>query len=424
MIKKIMVLFIGICYLTGYNAYSDIVGSDSSLSVRSFYTFPAKSSTANRIASLVIAKDGFALQNSSTSLIFDSLFPVSGTITLNNGTLILNRDLIFHNNSRLQNLGTIVGNNHIVSLSQSITSIPANAPIFSDTKLVLHNDVTLTGITTFTGMCSIEGNGHKLILGNAGTIHINGQLLVHNLTIDGIADKKIKCMNDTSLLILDDATWIQKADATFYLGAFQCRNNVLFKGNSSFSYQSRKTSVIKSQSTLQLDRGFTFNYDPIRSSSKKLLAFEDKSSSLILNGATLHANAIGLNLRVGSLFISGDSFLSSEVQSNDQNAESGITLGNGVDQASDMTCAITAGARLTLTHGVMNYKNMMQSSWTMENSVSMLHLGTHTILRLYNTMNLGYGIALCEDDVIIARKAEAHILGNVSAINNLFFTQL
>jgi len=423
--KRISILCIGILSCVGGQSYCDVIGSDNDVSLLSTYIFPAKPTKPNRIAAFGLAQGGFVLQNSSTSLIFDSAFPVSGLISLNNGTLILNRDLIFTNPAVLLNWGNIIGNSHTISLSSSMSSIPTTAALFQDTQLVLNNDVTLSGVITFSGISSIEGNGYKLALGSIGAINIAGQLLLHDVVLDGVVGANVKCINDNSSLILDKTTWIQKGDFKFLTGAFQCRNEVIFKGAATFTYQTLKTSLINANATLLLDSGFTFNYDPIRLASKTLLAFADETSLLILNGATLHTTTTGLNLTKGSMLVDGDSVLSSELKITGTSiVDNGITLGDGIQASSDFACNITTGARLRISQGSLNYKNILSSSWLMENGLSTLNLGAHTTLRLYNTINLGFGIAVCDDNVTIARAPLAQLLGNISAGNNLVFAQI
>ncbi|MDR3550322.1 MAG: hypothetical protein P4L31_02830 [Candidatus Babeliales bacterium] len=423
--KRISYFIMGMLCCLCRDTYCDVIGSDTMVSLLATYTFPVKPTKPNRIASFGLVENGFTLQSSATSLIFDSVFPVSGPIALNGGTLILTRDLIFANPASLLSWGNVTGNNQTISLSPSMSSISTTAVTFQDTKLILNNDVTFSSVTTFSGNCSIEGNGYKLTLGSIGAINIFGQLLLHDVVLDGVVGGNVKCLNDNALLILDQTTWIQKGNYTFSTGAFQCRNEVIFRGAATFTYQTLKTSVINADASLLLDSGFTFNYDPIRLASKALFAFVDATSLLILNGATLHTTTTGLNLTKGSMIVGGDSVLSSDLQTTGSIiVDNGITLGDGLQASSDFACNITTGAHLRLDTGSLNYKNLLSSSWLMESSLSTLNLGAYTTLRLYDTLNLGFGIALCDDNVTIARASNAQLLGNVSAGNNLVFTQI
>jgi len=78
----------------------------------------------DRIAGFALLQAGFKLSNNSVSAIFDSFFPVMGTIELEGGTISLSKDLIFHDVSTFQTLGNITGNNNKMELSPSMGTIP------------------------------------------------------------------------------------------------------------------------------------------------------------------------------------------------------------------------------------------------------------------------------------------------------------
>lgn len=402
-----------------------VFGSDTAIqAAQPFFTFPS-GQTNNRLANYGWAANGFAIANATTSAEFDSVFPVSGPIQLNGGTLTLNRDLLFNNTTILQGMGAIVGQTHMMTLGSTTTGLPSSKS-FQDTTLVLNSDITLTSAITFTGTCTIEGNGHQLILGSVGGIKVgnNSTLQLHNVVVNGVAGSNVQCLNDSSLLILNDTSCIFSSNATFTLGAFQCRNDVEFVGPHTFAYQSLKTSLIMSNAMLILDQGFTFSYDATRSASKTFFQFNDETASMFLNGATLHATTTGLNLTHGTLIARGDCGLSSEIKKvHSAIIDNGITIGDGTS-ADDFAIIIQAGSQLLVSTGSINYYNVNAASWLMENSLSTLHMGPSTTLRLYQTLNLGTGLALCENGVTIARKSAAQLLGNTTAVGNLFFAQL
>lgn len=420
-------LVIGFLFTSHCQMWATIIGSDfNTQAAQPHFTFQQGQSN-NRLANYAWTPNGFSLADAFTSAIFDSTFPVSGLIQLNGGTLILNRDLIFNNTTTLKSLGTIIGQGHILSLPQNVASLPSSTRTFQDTKIYLNNNLALSSSITFTGSCFIEGNGHQLILGSNAELKVgnNSTLVLHNVILNRIRGTNVRCLNDTALLILDNSSWIQSDDTTFLVGALQFRNNVIMAGNSRFSYQTLKTSLVTSQANLLLDHGFTFSYDPVRLASKTLLQFSDSSSSLVLNSATIHANAVGLNLTRGSLIIKGSSTLASEIKTIGSSViDQGITLGDGLSAISDCSTIITPGARLNISQGSLNYNNTLSNSWIMENNAASLNMGKSTTLRLYKTLNLGLGVALCDELVKVARVPVAQLLGSVSAIGDLFFVQL
>ena len=151
--KKIKMIFCVALIVSCCNLRPDVIGSDTSPSTQPFFLFPDAPIVANRIANYAWMQGGFGLQSSAANLLFDSVFPVSGMIALNGGTLTLNRDFMLSNTTIIQSLGDIVGNGHTLSLSPSITWLPPQAAQFSNIKLVLNSDVTINSHITFAGSC-------------------------------------------------------------------------------------------------------------------------------------------------------------------------------------------------------------------------------------------------------------------------------
>jgi hypothetical protein len=421
--KKMSIIFLWM--LTCFHVTQPVVkGSDVSVETLDFFTFPVNQSD-NRLANYGWAQAGFALENSSTNAIFDSVFPVSGTLQLNGGTLTLNRDLTFNNTTTIQGLGIVIGNNHMLSMSQSCTVLPANTQKFQDTKIFLNNNVSLSSPVTFSGACLIKGNGHRLILGLNGSIIANGTLLLQDVIIQGVSGTNVRCSTPGSLLILDNSTWIQTANCSFSTGAFQCRNEVNFKGDGKIlAYRTNQTSVIGSNSSVLFDSGFTFSYDPA-SSSASLLSFVDKSSQLILHNSLLHTSTVGIKLTKGSLFVCGDSaFASATRQVGETLVDNGITFGDGVSATNDFAGNVSAGSRLRVNQGSLHYKNLNASSWRMENNVSQLYMNQQTRLNLYNSLNLRDGVGIFGSNAVLARVNQAQFIGSVNALGNLIFEQL
>lgn len=121
--KMVMVLFllIGIQYST--HMFAVVIGSTSAVSVESFYTFPTGDDD-NQIIGFAWLNSGFALQDALTTCTFGGVFPVSGTLNLNGGTLTLGQDLILHNIINMQGLGNIVGGGYAMDLCYSVSFFP------------------------------------------------------------------------------------------------------------------------------------------------------------------------------------------------------------------------------------------------------------------------------------------------------------
>ena len=182
------------------------------------------------------------------------------------------------------------------------------------------------------GHCAINGNGHSINVANGEMIVASASdLTLFSVKLSSISGSKIRCQDDTSKLILQDAMWTQDGSTTFTSGALLFMNKVTMGGNATFAYQSSQTSTVLAESILQLDEDFTFSYDPIVVASKQLFAFEDETSVLCLNGGSLHATTTGLVLTNGCLFVQENSFISSEVVQTDVfNYDQGITFGDEI----------------------------------------------------------------------------------------------
>lgn len=418
--KRLVFSFVSCVLFFSHVSHPDVYGSDVAVSALPAIVAPAAPIIPNRIAYFGWTQNGFTLTNSATSLLFDSVFPVSGNVQMNGGTLTLNRDLIFNNLALLQGFGSVIGDAHVLSLSPSINSLPLDAQSFDNTRIVMNSDLSLKSAITFsstgTGYCSIQGNGHVLTLAGGSSMLITGTLHLHNVIIEGIVGTNIQCTTDASVLALDSVTWIQSDTFTFGTGSFQCENNVAIKGaGTAFVYQSNQPSLINADASLILDTGVTFSYAPINSTNKSLLGFTDASSFLVLNGATLQTTTTGIALTKGSLLVQGDSFISTPTVSTP------ITFGDGALVVNDMHVTIAACGRLKLSSGAVNYRNLSSGSWIMENSVSIFELGYGTILRLYETMNLGIGIAVFDDATILQRVVTAHLLGSIQTLGTTTF---
>ncbi|MDR3551090.1 MAG: hypothetical protein P4L31_06785, partial [Candidatus Babeliales bacterium] len=253
-----------------------------------------------------------------------------------------------------------------------------------------------------------------------GSLVVSGILTLQNVILQGISGSNVQLLDDTSVLKLDNVTWIQDGNVTFTHGSLVVDNLVTMQGPWTFAYQTSVASMINQNGTLALDAGFTFSYDP-SSASQTLLSFNDATSQLLLNGATLHATLPGLLLTNGSLLVISDSIFSSETELvGTTTIDNGITLGNG-NALHDFSGDIAPGIQLQVAQGSLNYNNVALSSWIMENYLSTLFMGTNTTLRLYQTLDLDSGLAIFGNNATLARALAAILDGSIIALGTLNF---
>lgn len=349
--------------LARYYDCSTLVGSDTVVQLFNNARFVGGN---GRIAKLAIMQGGFALCGNAT---FDSCFPVVGPICLECYSLTLANDIIMHNIAYLGSLGNIVGNGHVLSLAQSVSTIPnyscADISVETNTcaqiewgNLVveLNSDVTLQDTEiTFTGISTLQGNGNILTLGDSAALIVgeNAQLTMQNITIDGVNANNIRCVNDQSLLELENVRWNLDANYTFATGRMKVGKKFYINGPEKlFSYQSDQITTIESNGRLIIGQGVEFYYAPSMA-LQNLLSLVDSSSQLVLKGSTLRVSNIGINLLRGILKIARDSSLISE----GSNLPEGIHFGDGSNANNNLDVQITPAAQLFIT-GPVIYQNV------------------------------------------------------------------
>jgi hypothetical protein len=95
-------------------------GSDTAVSIESPLNVPP--STDNVIKTFACLKYGLGFQDSATTCSFQSVFPVSGPVFLRGGKLYLQSDLTLSNTATFADLGTIMGQDHMVTLCENATN--------------------------------------------------------------------------------------------------------------------------------------------------------------------------------------------------------------------------------------------------------------------------------------------------------------
>jgi len=290
--------------------------------------------------------------------------------------------------------------------------------VFRNIKLFFKSDVTFTGPVVFEGDCLINGGGNIFDFAANGSISIasGGALLLEDATIRNIGANDIGCADDTAVITLRDVVWSQDSVYTFSVGALRLKNNIFMTGESTFVYASSQTSTLLANSNLELDVGFTFSYDA-GSASKTLFELEDATSKLILDGATLHTTVTGMQLTKGKLKVLRDSFICSEVQGD---IDEGITFGDGT-ASGDLVCDIFSGVTLRINQGSLNYRNVSALSWKMHNLTSLLSMGADTTLNLYESLDLGDGMLVLGDGVVIGKGIGKDLIGSIRPLGTLAY---
>lgn len=342
--------------------YAVVIGSDTQSSIEPFVTFPAADSN-NIILAFAWMQNGFALEDSSTTVTFNSVYPVSGSVNLNGGTLYLQKDMALKNETTLQGLGHVVGNTYTLNVCSCISALPADTRSFKDTHIVLNSDVIMTSTITFYGNCVIEGNGNVLELEDNAQIIVaaGSSLRFRNIFVEGIAGRNIMCADDTARLELDHMHFDLHADFIFDVGSITFMDNVVFEGAYTFLYDSAQTSTITRHSRWCIAEEMHIQIGRKSIGAPEPLYFESQKSILHLDHCTFEVTAGGLTLSHGTLMFDRDI----TVIMNSTSFANGIQVGNGVAE-DDMAVQFNAGTVVRHTGGHMTFNcvnpNFMQTA--------------------------------------------------------------
>lgn len=422
---KILYSFLLLNLATSFaNLTAGPTGGLSAVSLENHVTFTSGDSD-NYIQPFAWMKNGFTLEDSSTTCTFKSVFPVSGDLYFNGGSIYLESDLAFNNQAIGHSFGLMYANNHLVELSETTTFLAANTGtiVFDNAKICVYpnlNYLEVHGPIRFQGNCIFNANVSKITLGATAQIIIadNSTLTFQNAALSGVSEGKLIFESNTSKMIFDEVEWNQDANFSLTQGSFEVKNNFIMNGAYTFAYQSSQTSTIKSAGILTLDKNITFSYDP-GIVNKNLIELEDASSFLVLKNATLHTTVTGMQLKKGNLLIKKNTTLESEKQylDNDAILDGGICLGNDSSD-DDIYCEIGGVETLNLSSGSLEYRNVNSSSWHMMGKNSNLYISPQAALKLYQNLTLddGYASFCCGSQLL--KTSGKELTGQINVIGN------
>ena len=353
--KKLLYSIVICLFLVPVDLSALLIGSDLAVSLESFASFPEiYGINPNEIASFAWMKNGFSLENSATELLFRSIYPVSGTVDFNGGTVTLGTDLIFQNVTTLNGLGVIIGDGHQLHFSSSIHTMPLDTHSFENTHIFLDGNIVWNADVTFIGECSILGGNNLLMLGNNGVIHVKKDAIVHlkDINVMGISGEKINCADDSSLLMLENVGLNFDGFFTFTTGAIAFKDFVEFLGTGTFFYDSPMTSTILMDTTWKLSDGLTLKMgrDPFTLADP--IYFTDPTSVLLLDNVDYLATASGIQLTRGTIVFDR----SVNLDTVSTGTERGMILGDG-NPDHDINVRLSPGCSVIHNSGYWTYNN-------------------------------------------------------------------
>ncbi|MFC1894759.1 hypothetical protein ACFLYH_02305 [Candidatus Dependentiae bacterium] len=360
-------------------------------------------------------------QDSSSTATFDLSTRLGGNIRLNGGSLKLNNDLNFVDGKRIFGPGIVMLNGLKLALGAQDLSWNENMYFDNASDINVSANTNLESIWTFSGSSTLEGNKNVFRFGANGSIIVErgSSLLIKNVIFRDVSENSIFGMDNAVTITFQNVKFYQSQDYTFSIGHFEILDKLKICGGHKFTYKSSERSTILSNSFCYLDKNVTFSYDP-PIADRELIVFDDDSSALLLNGATIHATLTGMHLKKGTMIIDRVSYFCSEKS---DNSDIGITLGND-SLLDDFSVQFLGAANLEMTSGSIFYRNVDLSSWVMDCESCVLQIDTNCRLGLYQSLSLGRGRLDFVGNSILARAEGKNIIGGINAIGRLSYQDL
>lgn len=369
--RRVLPLLRNLCILfslllASHVALADSVGSDSAVSIQSHYDFPANPLIlSNIINGFAWMKNGFEFEDNTTACTFNSVFPVSGLVSLNGGTLYLSSDLLFSEGAVLQNLGSFVGvTSKVIDLANTTTLIPNGSydARLQNIEVGFDQDLTLAGTLYINGAVEIDGRSNVLTLSNNGFVIIenNSILTLNDLTIVGANENNIRCVNESGRLVLDDVIWYQDSNVfTFTQGSISIHNQAEVIGTATFHYASASTATVHKNSVWKFSDGMLLKIGRQTTSlTSQPLYLEDPNSTLGFDNADMLVTASGMSLTRGRIAIDGEAIL----DVTNSGTTYGLVLGDGTADG-DLQINFGPGTIATFNTGSVTSKLLSQGAF-------------------------------------------------------------
>lgn len=384
--KVILVLYLGIAQFCPFFYLKSVQkGSETAVSIEPHATFPSADSD-NKMLAFGWFRNGFTLEDENTSCTFDSVFPVSGTIDMNGGTLYLTSDLQIENITLLGDLGKIYADGHILTMDSSVERLMNSdiKAILMDVDFFINSDLNISSTIRFNGNCYINGNDRNLSLdpGVELIVGSNSTLTLKNVTFTGVHGYNVRCLDETGTIILDNTSYYLDADYNFTVGSVQMMNNVEFCGSYTLLYDSAKTFTIHKNSLCLITGGATM---ALRVNSpeygQNIGWFEDETSQIEFLNASLMIGEGGIITTRGTVIFDGKV----NIDSKSTNTANGLIFGNGSDEG-NIIAKFYPAARVNFNNCPLVYNITTPNNFQSSSSYSKIIRGSSSVFYLKQDM--------------------------------------
>ncbi|MFC1894758.1 hypothetical protein ACFLYH_02300 [Candidatus Dependentiae bacterium] len=365
---KFVLIFVLITFFS-QNIFPLQKGSEGSVTVEPLAIFPAADND-NKMVAFGWFKNGFLLEDNTTSCTFESVFPVSGSVVFNGGSLYLNSDLHFANVTTITSVGKIYGQNHIVEIDSSVERIfNTNQDMhFKDIDFFLHSDLQISTTVIFEGACYLNGRDRSIMLDSDVEILVanNSTLTIKNLKVEDVSRNQIRCINNSGKIILDNVEIVLDGDYSFTTGKLEVINSTDFSGTYSFFYDCLSTITVHENSQLRFSDDVTFVIGLNETLNKDRIVFlEDNTSKICFDNSHLNLGSSGIIIKKGILLLRGGVNLSI----NSTDISNGLILGDGTLENDPelwyMPATMVNFLKGHLNHNIVNpYKCVSKSKYS------------------------------------------------------------
>lgn len=316
----------------------------------------------NSILGFTSIQGGFSLPGFGTAAgaftcTWNALLPVTnGRLRLFGGQLSLLKDLTLGGTTlSITGSGTILAGGNTVTFGPFISDFSITHTLILDTAtMALNQNIKLYSSLRFQnrgfglsnrGTCKINGNGKRITFRGNGQLEVlpGCNLIIENAALWGVKKNNLRCSSDNGSITFRNCSLCLTQDFTFSSGSFLVDDQFVITGTSDFIYTTGLTSTIGSCSTLFLDMGTTFSYQP-RRARNNLIFMSDATSNLYLYGCTLYSTRTGLQLSTGTLIIDDSVTFTSEARS----------MSEAMIISADLTAKVLAGASADF-YGLIRY---------------------------------------------------------------------
>jgi len=345
---------------------------------------------------------------------------ILGNTYLNGGTLILGKDLNFDDDLIISGTGTIDLASYICSFGHTDLNWTSSISWTGQSgKVYLNGNMVLSSELVFYGDSYIDGNGRSLSLMPTASIKVGsgGKLHLRNINLRNINTANISCIDDSGSIILENAQVDFDNIFTWTKGSLRFVEIVDFSGTTTVYYQSGLTSTLDKHTRLTLHNNVAFEIGRKNGfDDREPFYFEDSTSTLAVDAATLVVTSSGMRFTRGSLEMLNTCIIDLKSTS----SKGGLQIGDGTP-TEDFQLTFDPGSSIRFKEGHFVYNDSTPYSIKSFSDLSRIiidpgfNIYVNTSLEVKNITVSFTGLwntVIASGSTLSYNKANVNILGN------------